>query len=63
MVSFLPEARIIWSRLIWSGLAYFVKNVAKYAQDDYQHTEQDLLRNRIKTTGIIEVSRNQYEPF
>lgn len=38
------------------GLAYFVKNVKSYVSAGYQHTPEDLLRNRVKTTGIVEVA-------
>jgi hypothetical protein len=29
--------------------------VLGYADSSYKHTAEDLLRNRVKTTGIIEV--------
>lgn len=36
------------------GIKFFVKNVVNYVDAEYQHTPDDLLRNRVKTTGIIE---------
>lgn len=38
------------------GLKYFMKNAENYADSGYQHTPEDLLRNRVKTTGIVEVT-------
>eukprot|EP01127_Copromyxa_protea_P004448 TRINITY_DN1430_c0_g1_i1.p1 TRINITY_DN1430_c0_g1~~TRINITY_DN1430_c0_g1_i1.p1 ORF type:complete len:363 (-),score=79.96 TRINITY_DN1430_c0_g1_i1:137-1225(-) len=36
------------------GITYFVNNVKSYAKPDYQYTNEDLMRNRVKTTGILE---------
>lgn len=42
---------------IWhfQGLTYFMKNINGYCNDNYVPSSEDKLRNRIKTTGIIEV--------
>jgi hypothetical protein len=39
------------------GLAYFMKNIKEYCTYSYVPTDEDKLRNRIKTTGILEVSQ------
>jgi len=36
------------------GLKFFVERIDKYVDPSYTHTQDDLLRNRIKTTGIVE---------
>ena len=37
--------------------AYFLCNVAKYTSDNYVPSDQDILRTRVRTTGIVKVSK------
>ena len=39
--------------------AYFLCNVAKYTSDNYVPSDQDILRTRVRTTGIVKVSKNR----
>ena len=36
--------------------AYFLNEIDRLSKDDYVPSEQDLLRTRVKTTGITEIS-------
>ena len=37
--------------------AYFLCNVAKYTSDNYVPSDQDILRTRVRTTGIVKVRK------
>lgn len=45
------------TKVTLTGLAYFVEHLLEYCDESYTPTEEDKLRNRIKTTGIIEVGQ------
>jgi len=36
--------------------SYYFENIARIAQPDYLPTEQDVLRSRVKTTGVLETT-------
>ena len=38
--------------------AYFLCNVAKYTSENYVPSDQDILRTRVRTTGIVKVSNH-----
>ena len=37
--------------------AYFLSNVAKFTADNFVPSDQDILRTRVKTTGIVKVRK------
>ena len=39
--------------------AYFLCNVAKYTSDNYVPSDQDILRTRVRTTGIVKVRKKK----
>nr|CAD7414745.1 unnamed protein product [Timema poppensis] len=39
----------------WSYIRSFLDDLDRLGAKDYQPTEQDILRTRVKTTGIVEV--------
>ena len=39
---------------------YFLKNVTKYTADNFVPSDQDVLRTRIQTTGVVKVIYYQH---
>jgi len=39
-----------------SGVTYYVQNVARFADEEYEPTTEDVIRAKLRTTGVTEVS-------
>jgi len=39
-----------------SGVTYYVQNAQRFAEDDYEPTAEDVIRAKLRTTGITEMS-------
>jgi guanine nucleotide-binding protein subunit alpha len=39
-----------------SGITYYVNNVRRFSEEDYEPTSEDVIRAKLRTTGVTEVS-------